>query len=588
MHDMQNSVRTTTKNSTIAVEWKIFGPLVRSSAGKIFVGMVALVSSTIFVVWASVILGRICALLGSSGVELSNTWVLMAQFVSLEILSIMAQFLSRHYLAMGTNKVLRDLRVALFGKLNELPMGYFDVQPLGRIITRLTNDVEGMEGFFSGGLARITTACVQIVLVLIGIVFISPGYGALVVASAIPSLGFSWLTRKPVRYWLGENKIRNAHVNSTLAEFIQGLPVLRVLGLEKWSAQQFAADNKRFLESSFKVLSWNSFIRPVTVFLSMIPTLIAVIAGAWFLMHGRVELAAIVAVVRLTERFSSPVRVVTQEIQVIQDAAASANRVAEMLAERGEENPSAISTPKHGAVIEGNIVFNHVLLSYKPSRDILTDFDLHVPAGQKLGIVGATGAGKSSVINLIPGLYRPRAGQVLVDGVEVGNWDLSSLRKQIGYLAQEPFLAKGSLGENLLGPGWKDDHALRNKFLEAVQACGLSAVLERFPGGFDYEVREGGSNLSSGEKQMIAFMRLIHEDRPILLMDEATSCLDKTWESAIQRAVLVLMSQRKRTCVIIAHRLETLRSCDRVIRMRAGTIVADGLPNEVLSKDSLT
>jgi ATP-binding cassette subfamily B multidrug efflux pump len=574
---------STEKNLSTGLNWRVFLPLLKSSYRPVVIGLTALIASTLFVVWASILLGNLCAQMGSKTFEFRSGLNLIVGFLVLEVISILAQFIGRKFLAAGTNQVLLDLRKALFTKLNTLPMSYFDTQPLGRIITRVTNDVEGVEGFFGGGLARILTASVQIISVLLGIFFIAPSYGAWVVASALPSLGFSWFTRKPVRYWLSENKIRNAHVNSTLAEFIQGLPVLRVLGLETWSAEEFGKDTRHHYESSIKVLSWNSFIRPVTVFLSVMPTVVAVILGGIFLVNGHVELAAIVAVIRLTERFSNPVRTLTQEIQVIQDATASAARVAEMLAETSEEAAKSSVVDKYMAAASGAIEFKDVNLAYKPGRDVLSEFNLKIPPGQKLGIIGATGAGKSSVINLIPVLYRPHKGAVLVDGVDVADWDLASLRGQIGYVAQEPFLLKGSLGDNLLGLGWKENPKKTKDFLDAVATCGLTEVVSRFPGGLDYEVREGGANLSSGEKQMMSFMRLIREDRPILLMDEATSCLDSRWETAIQRAILVLMSQRKRTCVIIAHRTETLRSCDRIVKIRGGTIVADGPPSKILT-----
>jgi ATP-binding cassette subfamily B multidrug efflux pump len=568
-----------------SLNWRIFVPLLKSSCKPVVIGLAALIASTLFVVWASILLGELCARMGSKTFEFRSGLPLIVGFLVLEVVSILAQFVGRKFLAAGTNQVLLDLRNALFGKLNTLPMSYFDTQPMGRIITRVTSDVEGVEGFFGGGLARILTATVQIISVLLGIFFIAPSYGCWVVASALPSLGFSWLTRKPVRYWLSENKIRNAHVNSTLAEFIQGLPVLRVLVLEAWSVAEFGKDTRHHYESSIKVLSWNSFIRPVTVFLSVMPTVVAVVLGGILLINGHLELAAIVAVIRLTERFSSPVRTLTQEIQIIQDATASAARVAEMLAENSEDPVKSSEMDKYSDAALGAIEFKDVSLAYKQGQDVLSGFNLQIPAGQKLGIIGATGAGKSSVINLIPLLYRPHKGSVLVDGVDVADWNLQSLRGQIGYVAQEPFLLRGSLGDNLLGLGWNDDPKKTKDFMDAVALCGLTEVISRFPGGLDYEVREGGANLSSGEKQMISFMRLIREDRPILLMDEATSCLDSRWESAIQRAILVLMSQRKRTCVIIAHRTETLRSCDRIIKIRGGTIIADGPPAVILSNN---
>lgn len=565
------------------VQLKLFAPFLRSCWKILLLGMLALVTSTLLLVKSSMLLGDICARVGSGDALNADVQTMMVFFVVFEISSIFAQFLGRHCLARGTTEVLLNLRCALFSKLASLPMGYFDSQPLGRTITRLTNDVEGVEGFFGGGLARIVTASVQILLVLIGIISIAPGYGFVVLLSAMPCLSFSWITRKPVRYWLTENKIRNAHVNSTLAEFIQGLPVLRVLGLENWSGEEFSRENGRHLESSIKVLSWNSFIRPVTVFLSVMPTLVAVVFGGWLLMNGHVELAAIIAIIRLTERFSNPVRVLTQEIQVIQDATTSAVRVGEMLKEPEERARKEQALDQVRCVI-GEIAFKDIALAYKSGREVLKAINLVIPAGQKLGIVGPTGAGKSSLLNLIPGLYVPHEGMVMIDGVDLKAWNLSNLRGQIGYLAQDPFLSHGSLAANILGLDKEQDSQAIAKFFSATQSVGLAGVLDRFTGGMNFHIREGGSNLSSGEKQMIAFLRLIYEDRPILLLDEATSCLDRDWESAIQKAILALMKQRRRTCVIIAHRTETLRSCDRIIRIKSGRLVADGVPQDVLPR----
>jgi ABC-type multidrug transport system fused ATPase/permease subunit len=288
-------------------------------------------------------------------------------------------------------------------------------------------------------------------------------------------------------------------------------------------------------------------------------------------------------VLRLTERFSNPVRVVTQEIQVIQDATASAVRVGEMLSEANER--TIMAPGSFEGVVRGEIRFESVGLSYRSGHAVLRSLDLLIPPGQKLGVIGQTGAGKSSLLNLIPALYVPSSGRVVIDSVDIREWTLSALRSQIGYLAQDPFLFKGALAANILGIADQNSTHVRQSFETKLDRFGLGQILERFNGGLNFLVNEGGSNLSSGEKQMIAFLRLLHEDRPILLMDEATSCLDRAWESAIQGAILALMRERRRTCVIIAHRLETLKSCDRVIRIHDGKIVADGKPTNVLGLD---
>ena len=555
--------------------WRSFVPLLQEAKVGIFLGLVFLCFSTVALVRASMLLGQICVDMSSGHFTQGGTSLVTA-FIGFEILSVCSQYLGRRNLAQATNVTLLNLRRALFNKLSELPMSYFDSQPLGRVITRLTNDVDGMEGFFGSSLARMATAIVQMVIVLISIVSLKPGYGSMVVLAAVPSLAFSMLTRRRLRFWLQENKSRNAHVNSTLAEFIQGLPVLRVMGLEKWSNEEFGKDTDSHFESSIRVLSWNSFIRPVTVFLSVMPTMTAALIGGWMLSKGHIELAAIVAVLRLTERFSNPVRVLTQEIQMIQDASTSAMRVAEMLNSESEQ----LNTDIGGRCkIRGDIEFQNVSLAYRSGKSILSGVSLTIPAGQKVGILGHSGAGKSSMVNLIPALYLPTTGSVSIDGVKLSDWDLAALRSQIGYLSQEPFLFKGSLASNILGAERALDPGVRAKFTGLMVELGLGGILSRFPGGLDFAVREAGANLSGGERQMVAFLRAASDQRPILLMDEATSCLDREWEDAIQLAILALLRKQKRTCVIIAHRLETLRSCDRLIRLHGGRIVSDELIN---------
>jgi ATP-binding cassette subfamily B multidrug efflux pump len=553
--------------------WRDYFPLLRGARLDIILGMFFLVLGTIFLVRASVLLGQICINLGAASFGKKHLDLILA-FMGFEVASVLAQYFGRRYLAQGTNQVLLGLRKALFEKLALLPMSYFDAQPLGRIITRVTSDVEGVEGFFAGSLARMATAIVQILIVLISIVSLASGYGLMVILAAIPSLGFSWLTRRPLSFWLRENKSRNAQMNSTLAEFIQGLPVLRVMGLEAWSKEEFAKDTNRHFESSMRVLTWNSFIRPLTVFFSVLPSMTAALVGGFLLSRGELELALIIAVLRLTERFTSPVRVLTQEIQIIQDATASAARVAEML---NCSNEVVNASKGVQFQINGDIEFCNVALKYQGGRETLSEINLKIPAGQKVGIIGQSGAGKSSLINLIPALYRPTSGQILVDGVGLQDWDINKLRSQIGYLSQEPFLFRGSLAANILGVERSNDSVERANFLKLISDLGLHKIFARFPGGFDLQVHDNGANLSGGERQMVAFLRLLADEKRIIILDEATSCLDRAWEDAMQTAILGLLRQRQRTCIVIAHRLETLKACDRLIRLDGGKIVSDEL-----------
>lgn len=257
---------------------------------------------------------------------------------------------------------------------------------------------------------------------------------------------------------------------------------------------------------------------------------------------------------------------------MIQDATASASRVAEML-----DGPTEPLNDGSGyrSRIKGDIEFRNVYLSYRGEKLVLDGLNLIIPAGQKVGLMGQSGAGKSSIINLVPALYKPTSGSVLIDGVSLSDWDLGGLREQIGYLSQEPFLFRGTLAANILGIERSDQPDARAQWIQLIKDLGLFDIFCQFPDGFDFEVRDAGSNLSGGQKQMVAFFRLISDERRIIIMDEASSCLDRVWEEAMHSAILRLLKQERRTCIVIAHRLETLESCDRVIRLHAGRVVSD-------------
>ena len=540
----------------------------------LMVGLSGLIGGTYCLVRASIILGQICVELSRG--QLSADWhTTAALFLCFELGSVALQFLGRWSLANGSNRALLNLRVELFRKLDRLPLGYFDRQPVGKIITRLTNDVEGMEAFFGGALARIGTAVSQIIIVLVSAVVLAPAFGLAVVAAALPSLCLSWLTRGPIRYWLNENKSRNAQLNATLAEFIQGLGVLRVSGSEEWSQSEFAREANHHYQSSMKVLSWNSLVRPLTVLFSMLPTFVTALVGGLFLRNGQIELGIVIALLRLTERFSSPVRVLTQEIQVIQDALASSRRVFEML---GDSDERVTTRGGHKGVVRGEIEFDGVSLRYEEQgRSVLEKLSLVIPAGQKVGILGETGSGKTTLVNLIPALYMPYSGSVKIDGVSTCDWDLPSLRGQIGYLAQDSFLFQGTLLENILGSSDSADDDKRSRVINELRESGLMPVIDRFADGLEHVVSEGGSNLSAGERQMIAILRLLSDARPIIILDEATSCLDRSWEKLVQKSILAILNKRNSTCLMIAHRIETLKSCDRLITIERGRVVADVL-----------
>lgn len=531
-------------------------------------------------------------------VILPNPLVFFATvFLSLEATAIMLRYFGRRQLTQATMQITADIRSDLFAKLNQLPMSYFDVQPSGRTITRLTHDVDGVEIFFSTTLARLLTAIVQTIAVLGAMLLTDFRFGLLIVAASMPALGFTFVMRKPVRFWMRATKRRAAFLNSRLAEFLNGMPIIKLFDLEDWTRSSYNEAVTHHYHSGLSVMRWNSIIRPICIFLSCIPTLLILWYGGQTLLGEKPGLGLgigfsfgstltfglIVAFVRYSEQFVGPLRTIGQEIQVIQEAVTSCERLNQML---GEPNEEATLGPdgKHEHSIVGAIEYKDVWMSYTPERSILRGLSFKIESGMKIGIVGETGSGKSTTINLLAGLYPISRGDILIDGISIKKWQRRSLRSQIGFVSQDVVIFRGSLLDNLLAS--INSHTVEptpSEIREACRATGLAAVMDRFPDGLNTQSLEGGSNFSMGERQLIALTRMLLRNPRIMILDEATANIDETCEVLIQNALNRVLAGR--TCFIIAHRLSTILACDKILVFARGELVESGNHSELMSSD---
>lgn len=504
-------------------------------------------------------------------------------FLALEGLAILGQYLGRVNLARATIEVTYRVRTELFRKMRHLPIAYFDAQPLGRTITRLTGDVEGMEAFFGGTLARVLTALITIVVVLIAMVVTDPAFGSVMVAASLPSLIFSVVMRKPIRDSLRNYKRHAAHVNAKLAENLSGMPVIRIFGLEAWTHGSFGQATQAMFRAGIRTANWNSLIRPATVLFCSIPTLLILWLGGQRVIAGLMPLGTLIAFVRYSERFIAPIRTISQEIQNIQEALVSSERVRRMLAEPEEDQ---VLGPD-GAVcdqLQGQVEYRDVRMRYASGDEVLKGISFLAPAGFKVGLVGASGSGKTTTMNLLPRLYPFTGGQILLDGRDIASFSRDSLRSQLGYVSQDVVMVSGSIRDNLCFavPSRSPSDA---EITAACQRTGLWEVLQGLRGGLDYRVVEGGDNLSMGERQLIAFTRMLLRDPRILILDEATANIDERCEKLIQQATDELM--RGRTCFVIAHRLSTIVRCDLILVFADGRIVERGTHTELVQSDGL-
>lgn len=561
------------KMTGIRALWDLAGP---SKPAMVVAGGI-LMAAAGFATGASWVMGPgIDALVGG---HWSDALIYALVFLSFEGLAVALQYFGRRRLAVITTDVALETRLALIEKQSRLPMSYFDRQPVGRILTRLTSDVEGIEGFFGGTLARMLIAVIQMVAVYAGLILVDPRFGVTVIVTSLPALVFVFALNGPVRRGLRDFKRQSAHVNSLFAEFVSGISVLRSCGVESWARGRLATAVQRQFKSGMKVLYWNSLVRPAGVFLSMLPMAWVIYDGGMRVAAGAMSIGTLAVFLRLAERYGTPVRTITQEIQVIQEALSSGERVHAMLGAEVEPQARRGAAASGGACgdVRGELAFRGVRLNYDGDRAVLENIDIEIKAGERVGIVGRTGSGKTSLVSLVPALYTPAEGAVHVDGVPHDEWDKVALRRQISFSTQDSLLFRGTLRDNLLGYPALDSGA-DVSLVEACERSGLGAVMRedhtgRFDHGLDAPVYSNGENFSAGEKQLIALTRAIVRKPRILILDEATASIDHAIEERAMQALDSCMDGC--TCLIIAHKLKTLAFCDRILVLDEGRLVAD-------------
>jgi ATP-binding cassette subfamily B multidrug efflux pump len=472
-------------------------------------------------------------------------------------------------------KIMRDLRMEIFRHLQRLDVSFFDKNPVGRLMTRVTTDVDALNELFTAGVISVFDDIFTLSGIIISLFLLNYKL-AFGIVCILPFLVLVTLVFKiKVRDSYRQVRIAIARINAFLQENITGAAVVQLFGQEKKQYQRFTNINKDHLNANLQSIFYYAIFFPLLELISAFAIALIIWYGGYQVLAGTLTLGTLVAFIQYSDRFFRPISDLSEKYTILQAAMASSERIFKLL----DTEPSIVTpdSPRAFTVHRGSIEFRNVHFSYNPGEPVLHDISFKVEAGEKVAVVGATGAGKSTIIALLSRFYDVQRGTILVDGEDVRNFDLQGLRKSIGIVLQDVFLFSGSVYENIRLGNKSISDANVHKAAATVHA---SQFIQRLDRRFAAEIGERGSSLSVGQKQLLAFARALAYDPKILVLDEATSSIDTETEILIQDALRRLMAGR--TSIIIAHRLSTVQDADRIIVLHRGRIREMGTHQELL------
>lgn len=497
----------------------------------------------------------------------------MVLFVSLMfgalILEVIFQFLFVFYANSLGQKIIKDLRVQLFEKITLFKMAYFDKSAVGRLVTRAVSDIETIASIFSQGLFMIIADLLKMFLVITIMLYVDWRL-ALIVFSVLPLIIYATrLFQKSMKKAFEEVRLQVANLNSFVQERISGMKIVQLFHRETIEYNNFLLINEKHKKAWLKTVWFNSIFFPIAEISSSVTIGLLVWYGGFNVISGGdVSLGTIFLFIQMSQMLFRPLRQIADKFNTLQMGMVAADRIFKILETQSSIENKGTYTPE---VIKGDISIEKLYFSYIPDQQVLNGISLEINAGETIAIVGATGAGKSTIINLLSRFYEFESGDIKIDGVSICDYDLKVLRKHVAVVLQDVFLFADSLYNNIT---LFNTDISKKQVIIAAKKIGVHDFIKSLPEGYDYNVKERGVMLSSGQRQLIAFLRAYISKPNILVLDEATSSVDSYSEEIIQNAIDTLTQGK--TSIVIAHRLATVKNADRIVVMDKGVIVEQG------------
>lgn len=553
----------------------------------IFFVIVFAIGSTIFNIVGPKILGKatteifkglVGKVSGGSGIDFDKIAHIVLTLLCLYLTSAVFSFVQGYIMTGVSQKLTYRLRKEISEKINRLPMNYFDKQTHGEVLSRITNDVDTLSQSLNQSATQVITSTTTIIGVLIMMLSISPLMTVVALLILPVSMGLiSVIVKRSQKYFMSQQEYLG-HVNGQVEEIYGGHNIIKAFNKEEDVIATFKRDNDILYTSAWKSQFLSGMMMPIMQFVGNLGYVGEVILGGYLAMKGTIQVGDIQSFIQYVRSFTMPIQQVAQVANMLQSTAAASERVFEFLEEKEEEQ--TVENPVCIDKLEGSVSFDHVHFGYNPDHTIINDFSVDVKPGQKVAIVGPTGAGKTTMIKLLMRFYDVGSGSIKVDGHDVRDFNRDDLRKMFGMVLQDTWLFKGSIEDNIRY-GRLD--ATHEEVVEAAKAARAHRFIKTLPGGYQMELNEEASNVSQGQKQLLTIARAMLADPKILILDEATSSVDTRTEIQIQKAMDQLM--KGRTSFVIAHRLSTIRDADVILVMKDGDIVEQGNHEELLAQN---